>query len=312
MDHVGDGQPPAGDASPDLPTEIEWSYRPAQDAYPDLPTEIERPYQPAHDARPYLPTEIEWPHKPAEDARPPAHGARPPAHGARPPADDARPYPPATHAGSAYQATHTGSGEPAVARPSYTPSHARPADQPARADQSARAGRPDPAPELTRYGPGVPAIPPTGAAQTAERIWVTGRPDQPPRRPRRWRGLAGAALTVILLAASAVLLFLRFHHAPFDVTSVKITQRTQSGCGVNVTGQINTNGAAGTVSYQWLFQPDQQAPQPLSQSVVAGHNTVYVTVAVQGSGHGSASRRVTLQVLGPDRQTASTSVVLRC
>jgi hypothetical protein len=117
---------------------------------------------------------------------------------------------------------------------------------------------------------------------------------------------------VILLAASAVLLFLRFHHAPFDVTSVKITQRTQSGCGVNVTGQINTNGAAGTVSYQWLFQPDQQAPQPLSQSVVAGHNTVYVTVAVQGSGHGSASRRVTLQVLGPDRQTASTSVVLRC
>ena len=270
MDHVGDGQPPAGDASPDLPTEIE------------------------------------WPHQPAEDARPPAHGARPPAHGARPPADDARPYPPATYAGSAYQATHTGPGEPAVARPSYTPSHARPADQ------SARPGRPDPAPELTRYGPGVPATPPTGAAQTAERIWVTGRPDQPPRRPRRWRGLAGAALTVILLAASAVLLFLRFHHAPFDVTSVKIAQRTQSGCGVNVTGQINTNGNAGTVSYQWLFQPDQQAPQPLSQSVVAGHNTVYVTVAVQGSGHGSASRRVTLQVLGPDRQTASTSVVLRC
>ena len=306
MDHVGDGQPPAGDASPDLPTEIEWSYRPAQDAYPDLPTEIERPHQPAQDARPDLPTEIERPYQPAQDARPPAHGARAPAHGARPPAEDARSYPPATHAGSAYQATHTGPGEPLVARPSYAPSHARPADQ------SARAGRPDPAPELTRYGPGVPATPPTGAAQTAERIWVTGRPDQPPRRPRRWRGLAGAALTVILLAASAVLLFLRFHHAPFDVTAVKITQRTQSGCGVNVTGQINTNGAAGTVSYQWLFQPDQQAPQPLSQSVVAGHNTVYVTVAVQGSGHGSASRVVTLQVLGPDRRTASASVVLRC
>ena len=192
-----------------------------------------------------------------------------------------------------------------MARPSYTPSHARPAGQ------SARAGRPDPAPELTRYGPGVPATPPTGAAQTAERIWVTGRPDEPPRRSRRWRGLAGAALTVILLAASAVLLFLRFHHAPFDVTGVEITQRTQSGCGVNVTGQINTNGAAGTVSYQWLFRPDQQAPQPLSQSVVAGHNTVYVTVAVQGSGHGSASRVVTLQVLGPDRRAASTSVVLQ-
>ena len=85
MDHVGDGQPPAGDASPDLPTEIEWSYRPAQDAYPDLPTEIERPYQPAHDARPYLPTEIERPHQPAEDARPPAPRRAPPGPRRAPP-----------------------------------------------------------------------------------------------------------------------------------------------------------------------------------------------------------------------------------
>jgi ribosomal protein S9 len=93
---------------------------------------------------------------------------------------------------------------------------------------------------------------------------------------------------------------------------VAITQRTQSGCGVNVTGEISTNGAAGTVSYQWLFRPDQQAPQPLSQSVVAGQDAVDVTVAVQGSGHGSGSRAVTLQILGPDRRAVSTSVVLRC
>jgi hypothetical protein len=275
MDHVGDGQPPAEDARPDLPTEIAWPYPPAEDARPYLPTEIERPYLPSEDARPDLPTEIAWP------------------------------YPP-THVGSAYQPTHTGPGDPAVAWPSYTPTHARPADQPA------QAGRADRAPELTRYGPGVPAPPPTSAAQTAERIWRTGRPDEPPRRPRRWRGLASAALTVILLAASAVVLYLRFHHAPFHVTGVEITQRTQSGCGVNVTGQISTNGAAGTVSYQWLFRPDQQAPQPLGKSVVAGQNAVYVTVAVQGSGHGRASRAVTLQILGPDRLARSTSVVLRC
>jgi hypothetical protein len=248
---------------------------------------------PGEDARPYLPTEIDPPFPPGDDPR-----LHPPAEDARPvlPTEIEPPYPPA-HAGPAYLPTHTGSGEPAAAGPSYTPSHARPAE---------------PAPALMKFGPGTPASPPTGASQTAERIWRAGRPDEPPRRPRRWRGLAGAALTVILLAASAVVLYMRFHHAPFHVTEVAITQQTQSGCAVNVTGQVSTNGVAGTVTYQWLFGPGQQAPQPLSQSVVAGQDAVDVTVAVQGSGHGSASRDVTLQILGPDRKVASASVLLRC
>lgn len=248
---------------------------------------------PGEDARPYLPTEIDPPFPPGDDAR-----LHPPAEDARPvlPTEIEPPYPPA-HAGPAYLPTQTGSGEPAAAGPSYTPSHARPAE---------------PAPEFMKFGPGTPASPPAGASQTAERIWRAGRPDEPPRRPRRWRGLAGAALTVILLAASAVVLYMRFHHAPFHVTEVAITQQTQSGCAVNVTGQISTNGVAGTVTYQWLFGPGQQAPQPLSQSVVAGQDAVDVTVAVQGSGHGSASRDVTLQILGPDRKVASASVLLRC
>ncbi|HEX9541973.1 MAG TPA: hypothetical protein VGA04_27910 [Streptosporangiaceae bacterium] len=50
----------------------------------------------------------------------------------------------------------------------------------------------------------------------------------------------------------------------------------------------------------------------MNQSVTAGQHAVYVTVAVEGSGHGSASRTVTLQVLGPDRWTASTAVVVSC
>jgi hypothetical protein len=267
MNHERDGQPPADDVRPYLPTEIEPPYRPADDARPYLPTEIEHPYRPAKDVGPYLPTEIE------------------PS------------YPP-EHAGPAYQ-------------PTYTPAHARPAGQPdqaGRADQPDQAGRADPASGHMRYGPGVSAPPPAGAGHTAEHIWRTGHA----YRPRRRRGLAGSALTVILLAASAVVLYLRFHHAPFHVTGVAIAPPAQSGCVVNVTGQISTNGAAGTVSYQWLFRPGQQPAQPLSQSVVAGRNAVTVTVAVQGSGHGSASRTVTLQVLGPDRRAASTSVTLRC
>jgi len=258
--------------------------RPADDVRPYLPTEIEPPYTPTEieppypqpaDARPFLPTDIEPPYMPRYE-------------------------------GIAYQPTHTGPSEPGTGAPSYIPSHARPTGQPA------PAGRPGPAPELTRYGPGVPATSPPGTAHTAERIWRTGQADQPSRRPRRWRGLARSALTVILLAASGVVLYLRFHHTPFHVTGVAITQQTQTRCGVKLTGQIRTNGAAGTVSYQWLFQPGQQTPQPLSQSVSAGRNTVDVTVALQGSGRGSASRTVTLQILDPDSQADSTSVILRC
>ena len=272
--------------------------------------------QPTEDASPYLPTEVVPPHPPTQ-----AGSGYQPAHAA--PADQP------TVAGPSYTPTHARpAGQPVQAGPAFTPTQAGPAFTPAQADpaqadpaqagpayqptQGAPGGPADPAQELVRYGPGVPATPPSAAAQTAERIWRTGRAEEPARRPRRWRGLAGTALTVILLAASAVVLYLRFHHAPFHVVGVAITQKTQTACGVNVTGQITTNGAAGTVSYQWLFQPGQGSPQPLSQSAVAGQDAVYATVSVQGSGHGTASRTVTLQVLGPDRRAISTTVVLQC
>jgi hypothetical protein len=135
---------------------------------------------------------------------------------------------------------------------------------------------------------------------TAERVWRTGRLAEPSRRRARMRRLLGSSLTAILLAVSGVVLFLRFHHAPFQVTGVVISQHTKTGCGVDVTGRITTNGSAGTVAYQ------------LNQSVIAGQHAVYVTVAVEGSGHGTASQTVTLQVLGPDLRAASAQMVISC
>ena len=167
--------------------------------------------------------------------------------------------------------------------------------------------------DVVRYGPGVPAsVPASQAGPAAERVWRTGRLPEPPRRPRRLRRLFGSALTVILLAASGVVLYLHFHHAPFRVTGVEILKQTKNGCVDDVTGLITTNGAAGTVSYQWVFRPSQQAPQPLSQSVVGGQHALYVTAVVEGQGHGSASQTATLQVLGPAQRTASAHVIVRC
>jgi hypothetical protein len=168
-------------------------------------------------------------------------------------------------------------------------------------------------PEIVRYGPGVPAVPPAGGAElTAEHVWRNTRPAGPSRPWARLARISGWALTVILLAASGVLLYLRFHHVPLQVTRVAIVQQTANGCGVDVTGRIATNGSAGTVSYQWLFRPGLQSPQPLSQSVVAGQHAMYVTVAVEGQGQGSASQTVTLQVLSPDPGGASAAVAVRC
>lgn len=172
-----------------------------------------------------------------------------------------------------------------------------------------------------RYGPGVPPVPPvpngpvspvSPVGLTAEQVWRTGQSPQPPRRPRRLRRLAGPMLTIALLAASGVVLFLRFYHAPFAVTGVAISQAVPVSCAVEVTGQISTNGAAGTVSYQWLTQPGRQPPRPAAQSVTAGQHVVYVTSDVVGSGHGSAAVKVTLQVLGPGEKAVSTVVTVHC
>lgn len=168
--------------------------------------------------------------------------------------------------------------------------------------------------DIVRYGPGVPATPPPGRAElTAERAWHGTASARPPtRRRERRRRLASVALTIALLAASAVVLYLRFHHPPFHVTGVAITHQARNGCVVDVTGRISTNGSAGTVSYQWLFGSGQQSPQPLNQSVATGEHAVYVTVSLEGSGRGSASQNLTLQVLGPDFRAASAVAVISC
>ena len=166
-----------------------------------------------------------------------------------------------------------------------------------------------PGSDLVRYGPGVPE---SQAGVTAEQVWRTGRMPEPAKRPHRLRRIAGTAFTVLLLAAAAVVLFLRFHHAPFHTSGAAIIAESKSGCAVNVTGRIDTNGAAGTVSYQWVFQPQSEAPQPQSQSAISGQHSVIVTVAVEGQGHGTASQKVTLQVLSPDPATASTNVTISC
>jgi len=283
------------------------------------PTEAGSPYRPAHSrprqppadtAASYVPTYV-----PPRD--------EPPWEPASVPPPDEPPWElasvPPTAAAPSYTPTSVPPRQPPAdtAAPSYTPTSVPPRQPPAdtAAPYAPAYGPPrdaetaNPSSEVVRYGPGVPV---SQAGVTAEQVWRTGRLPEPGRRPGRLRRVAGVALTVILLAAAGVVLFLRFHHAPFGVTGVAITQQTKTACGVDLTGRITTNGSAGTVSYQWVFRPQVQAPQPLNQSVTAGQHAAYVTVAVEGEGRGSASQTVTLQVLGPGTGTATTRVSVSC
>jgi hypothetical protein len=162
--------------------------------------------------------------------------------------------------------------------------------------------------EVVRHGPGVPAtVPGSPAEPTAEEVWHSG-----PRRKRPLLRRLGPALTVVLFTASIVVIYVRVHHPAFGVTGVAITSQVHSGCTADVTGRISTTGGAGTVSYEWTFKPQAEAPQPLSQPVAAGQTAVYVTAAVEGQGHGTLTQTATLRTLGPGQASASARVVISC
>jgi hypothetical protein len=239
-----------------------------------------------------------WSHPPT--AVPPS----PPAVAVTPMHPPTQPSPPGGQA-AAFTETETVSGSPQDG--SWRESKAAP---PA-AWRHASSGRPQ---EIVRHGPGVPAVAPDSqAGPTAEEVWRTGLPGESPRRQKSLRRrAAGPLLTVILLVASIVVIYLRLHHAPFGVTGVAITGQVRSGCTVDVTGRIGTSGGAGTVSYEWTFQPQRETPQPISQSVAAGQSAVYVTAAVEGQGQGTLAQTATLRVLGPGQGSASAHIVISC
>jgi hypothetical protein len=329
--------PPTQAAQQREPTQPPQPYPPTQAARPYAPTEVTPPYPPApaaqaaQAAQPYQPAQA----APAGQPYPPSQGGQP-----YPPTQAAQPYSrteldpqgrasrsnptvmgpiaPQAPGGAGWQETVAPANQPAAPYRPEPPTGFAPVAGAAggfgaagltAAAPATEASPRQPNSDILRYGPGVP---PSQAGVSAEQVWRTGQMPDPPRRPVRRRRLAGSIGTVILLIAAGVLLFLRFYHAPFHVTGKPELSFVPNGCAVNVTGKIPTNGSSGTVSYQWVFTPQQQAPQPLSQSVVSGQHAVYVTVAVQGQGHGTASEQVTLQVLAPNQETASTVVKVSC
>src|SRR5580704_1085194 len=213
------------------------------------------PFQPG-----YQPTYVP-PRRPEAETVPPAPGADVTEH---PPVPDAAPQSPTIvprrpEAAAAPSKPTTYRPPPGRPPPQFAPggppgpaAGGSPAGGPPPGGSPAGGAPPRSGSDVLRYGPGVPA---SQAGVAAESVWRTGHRHGPPPRQgrlRRVRRVLGSALTVILLVVAGVVVWLRFFdHSPFHDTGVKITQQTKTSCGANVTGEIVTNGSAGTVSYQW-------------------------------------------------------------
>ncbi|HEY5833847.1 hypothetical protein [Streptomyces sp.] len=172
---------------------------------------------------------------------------------------------------------------------------------------------------LRRFGPGVPG-PDTsaGTAQTAA-VWHgtvrPGDPVVPAGEGKRRRGVLRGWLlpVVVLLGVLAYLAWQRFP-SPVKVDGVAVRNDTAvQGCHstAKVIGTLRTSGGAGTVRYRWR-RSDGTVSDELKQRVAKGRRGTDVVLLWTFDGPGSLTATATLEVLGPQHRSASTTFPYRC
>jgi serine/threonine protein kinase len=159
-----------------------------------------------------------------------------------------------------------------------------------------------------RFGPGLSG----GSAPPALPDW--GKPPKPKRRRRRWLSVLSTFLTLAIIAAVAVVLWLRTHEV-FKVTSVAVAPAAAPGDKCNVTvdvvGSIVTNGRGGDVTYQWIRNGD--ITSPVATTVVGTGQTI-APLHLSWYFHGKGSYQATaeLRVLSPEVAAAKTTFTYSC
>jgi hypothetical protein len=166
--------------------------------------------------------------------------------------------------------------------------------------------------EYLHFGPGVP-VPSVSTTGHAGEIWRGDVPAAEEPRRRRWL-LGGWLLPIIvLIVVLAILAWMRFGR-PIAVTGAQAhAQSTTIGCGdtATITGTLQTNGQAGTVSYQWQRSDGTQSAV-LQQRFAKGTHQVNVALLWTFSGDGNIHAIATLDVLTPNAVSASTSFTYTC
>jgi hypothetical protein len=166
--------------------------------------------------------------------------------------------------------------------------------------------------EYLHFGPGVP-VPSVSTTGQAGAIWRGEAPAAEPPPRRRWL-LNGWLLPIlVLIVVLAILAWMRFGH-PIAVTGAEAhVQSTTLGCGATatITGTLQTNGNAGTVSYEWK-RSDGTESAVLQQRFAKGTRQVNVALLWTFSGQGNIQATATLDVLSPNAVSASTNFTYTC
>ncbi|MFI7026002.1 hypothetical protein ACIBMZ_25125 [Micromonospora sp. NPDC049900] len=159
-----------------------------------------------------------------------------------------------------------------------------------------------------RFGPGVPAAPPSAPA------WPAGVPA--PRRRSLWRrsvSVLSTLLTLVLLVAVGFWIWQRLSPLEISGVSVAVPEPAGQRCDVtvDVVATVRTNGRPGTVKYQWLRSGS--APGALlTERVGPGQRTVELTLRWTFSGVGSTTETATVNVVSPSSAQAVTEVAYSC
>jgi hypothetical protein len=172
---------------------------------------------------------------------------------------------------------------------------------------------------LRRFGPGVPGPDTAGATAQTAAVWHgtvrLGDPVLPAAGGgRRRRALRGWLLPVVVLLG--VLAYLAWQHFPASAEVTGVAVRNDSaaqGCHstAKVVGTLRTSGGAGTVRYRWR-RSDGTVSDELQQHVARGRRSTDLVLLWTFDGPGSLTATATLEVLGPQHQSASTTFAYRC
>jgi eukaryotic-like serine/threonine-protein kinase len=194
--------------------------------------------------------------------------------------------------------------QPAAPPPPQPPQPAGPPGA-IRAPGAGRAA--DPGPGLLRFGPGLSASAPPQVPE-----WT--RPPRTPRRRRLWPRVLSTALTLAIIAAVGVVLWIRAHET-LKVSAVAVAPAALPGNSCNVTvdvvGTVFTNTHGGQIQYQWIR--NGTLTSPVQTAIIASGQT-RTQVHLNWSFHGTGTYRATaeLRMLSPEVTSAATTFTYSC
>ncbi|WP_205801964.1 hypothetical protein [Micromonospora thermarum] len=159
-----------------------------------------------------------------------------------------------------------------------------------------------------RFGPGVPAAPPSAPA------WPSLAP--PPRRRPLWRratSVLSTLLTVVLVAVVGLYLWQQLRPLEIDGVTVAVPEPAGDRCDVtvDVVATVSTNGRAGEIRYQWL-RSGSAPGAVLTERVGRGQRTVDLTLRWSFSGVGRTTETATVNITAPSPAQARTAVSYAC